>query len=86
MKKILNNINLPAKFMLLAFFALILFAVPTALFIDEGNQQIGAKELELQGIPVEKQMLVLLNLMQRHRAESAIAIAQNTPEHRHGWR
>ncbi|UDQ78466.1 methyl-accepting chemotaxis protein [Erwinia rhapontici] len=80
MKKILNNINLPAKFMLLAFFVLILFAVPTALFIDEGNQQISAKELELQGIPVEKQMLVLLNLMQRHRAEAAIAIAQNTPD------
>ncbi|MEN5017546.1 methyl-accepting chemotaxis protein [Erwinia sp. Eh17-17] len=79
MKKILNNINLPAKFLILALFALLLFAVPSWLFIHEGNQQINAKELELQGIPVEKEMLNLLNLMQRHRAEAAIAIAQNDP-------
>jgi methyl-accepting chemotaxis protein len=79
MKKILNNINLPAKFLILALFALLLFAVPSWLFIHEGNQQINAKELELQGIPVEKEMLDLLNLMQRHRAEAAIAIAQNDP-------
>lgn len=79
MKKILNNINLPAKFLILALFALLLFAVPSWLFIHEGNQQINAKELELQGIPVEKEILNLLNLMQRHRAEAAIAIAQNDP-------
>ncbi|MBC3946212.1 HAMP domain-containing protein [Erwinia persicina] len=79
MKRLLNNINLPAKFLLLALFALMLFAVPSWLFIHEGNQQINVKELELQGIPVEKEMLSLLNLMQRHRAEAAIAIATNDP-------
>ncbi|HBQ78640.1 MAG TPA: methyl-accepting chemotaxis protein, partial [Erwinia persicina] len=79
MKRLLNNINLPAKFLLLALFALTLFAVPSWLFIHEGNQQINVKELELQGIPVEKEMLSLLNLMQRHRAEAAIAIATNDP-------
>ncbi|MBD8164000.1 methyl-accepting chemotaxis protein [Erwinia persicina] len=79
MKRLLNNINLPAKFLLLAFFSLMLFAVPSWLFIQEGNQQINVKELELQGIPVEKEMLNLLNLMQRHRAEAAIAIATNDP-------
>ncbi len=76
MKNILNTINLPAKFLILAFFSLLLFAVPSWLFVNEGNQQINAKELELQGIPVEKEMLNLLNLMQRHRAQAAIAVAQ----------
>lgn len=76
MKNILNTINLPAKFLILAFFALLLFAVPSWLFVNEGNQQINAKERELQGIPVEKQMLNLLNMMQLHRAQAAIAVAQ----------
>jgi len=79
MKKILNKINLPAKFILLGLFALALFIFPTFLFIKSGNQMIDAKEVELSGIPVEKQMLSLLNQIQRHRAESAIAIALNKP-------
>jgi len=77
MKKILNTINLPAKFILLGLFALGLFIFPTGLFIQSGNQAIDAKKIELTGIPVEKKMLSLVNLVQRHRAESAIAIASN---------
>lgn len=79
MKKILNTINLPAKFILLGLFALGLFIFPTCLFIQSGNQAIDAKKLELTGIPVEKKMLSLINLVQRHRAESAIAIASDDP-------
>lgn len=79
MKKILNKINLPAKFILLGLFALGLFIFPTCLFIQSGNQAIDAKKLELTGIPVEKKMLSLINLVQRHRAESAIAIAGDDP-------
>lgn len=47
MKKILNTINLPAKFILLGLFALGLFIFPTCLFIQSGNQAIDAKSLSL---------------------------------------
>lgn len=80
MKKILDQINLPAKFLLLGSFALVLFILPTFLFIQTGNQLIDTKKVELTGIPVEKKVLQLLNLLQRHRAESAIAIGQNKPD------
>ena len=80
MKNILDNMKLPAKFLLLGVFALILFIFPTWLFIQTGNQQIDAKNRELSGIPVEKEMLTLLNMLQRHRAESALAISKNTPD------
>lgn len=80
MKKILDRINLPAKFLLLGSFALVLFILPTFLFIQTGNQLIDTKKVELTGIPVEKKVLQLLNLLQRHRAESAIAISLNKPD------
>ena len=80
MKKILDRINLPAKFLLLGTFALVLFILPTFLFIQTGNQLIDTKNVELSGIPVEKKVLKLLNLLQRHRAESAIAISLNKPD------
>ncbi|RPD94691.1 HAMP domain-containing protein [Candidatus Pantoea deserta] len=80
MKKVLDSINLPAKFLILGLFALILFVLPTTLFLQTGNQIIEAKQRELSGVPVEKQMLSLLNLLQRHRAETAIAIALNKPD------
>ncbi|MGK3143565.1 methyl-accepting chemotaxis protein [Pantoea sp. C2G6] len=80
MKKILDRINLPAKFLLLGSFALVLFILPTFLFIQVGNQLIDTKNVELTGIPVERKVLKMLNLLQRHRAESAIAIAQNKPD------
>jgi len=77
MKNILDKISLPTKFLILGIFALVLFALPTYLFIQTGNQAIDAKKQELQGVPVEKEILTLLNLIQRHRAESAIAISLN---------
>ena len=80
MKKLLDRINLPAKFLLLGSFALVLFILPTFLFIQTGNQLIDTKQVELSGIPVEKKVLKLLNLLQRHRAESAIAISLNKPD------
>jgi len=80
MKNILDKINLPAKFLILGLFALMLFILPTTLFIQTGNQLINAKQRELSGVPVEKQMLKLLNLLQRHRAETAIAIALKKPD------
>lgn len=80
MKNILNNISLPTKFLILGIFALVLFVFPTYLFIQTGNQAIDAKKQELQGVPVEKDILTLLNLIQRHRAESAIAISLNKPD------
>ncbi|MDZ7278414.1 methyl-accepting chemotaxis protein [Pantoea eucrina] len=80
MKKMLNKINLPAKFIMLGVFALVLFVFPTYLFINTGNQIINAKVVELDGIPVEKKMLLLLNKIQRHRAESAIAISLGKPD------
>lgn len=80
MKKILDQISLPAKFLLLGFFALVLFILPTFLFIQTGNQLIDTKSVELSGIPVEKKVLKLINLLQRHRAESAIAISLNKPD------
>lgn len=80
MKKLLDRINLPAKFLLLGSFALVLFILPTFLFIQTGNQLIDTKNVELTGIPVEREVLKLLNLLQRHRAQSAIAISLNKPD------
>ncbi len=60
MKNILNNISLPTKFLILGIFALVLFVFPTYLFIQTGNQAIDAKKQELQGVPVEKDILTLL--------------------------
>ncbi len=80
MKNLLDKINLPAKFLILGLFGLILFVLPTTLFIQTGNQLIDAKQRELSGVPVEKHMLKLLNLLQRHRAETAIAIALKKPD------
>ncbi len=80
MKNLLNRTSLPAKFLLLGLFSAILFFLPTALFIQSGSQAIDAKKIELSGIPVEKKMLTLLNKIQRHRAESAIAISQHKPD------
>lgn len=80
MKNLLDKINLPVKFLILGLFALILFVLPTTLFIQTGNQLIDARQRELSGVPVEKNMLKLLNLLQRHRAETAIAIALKKPD------
>lgn len=60
MKKILDQINLPAKFLLLGSFALVLFILPTFLFIQTGNQLIDTKKVELTGIPVEKKFFSYL--------------------------
>ena len=77
MKNILDKLGLPTKFLILGIFALVLFILPTYLFIQTGNEAINVKTQELQGVPIEKDILTLLNLIQRHRAESAIAISQN---------
>ncbi|WP_338634638.1 methyl-accepting chemotaxis protein (plasmid) [Erwinia persicina] len=79
MNRILNNINLTAKFAILGLFCLILFSVPTVLFVSEGNKYIQDKQKEMTGVPVENRILALLNLIQRHRAETALAIAEKNP-------
>jgi methyl-accepting chemotaxis protein len=79
MKSLLNKINLSTKFMVLGIISLLLFALPTALFVNESSQKVQAKQDELKAIPVEKKLLKLLNLIQRHRAESAIAVTQGNP-------
>ena len=79
MKNLLNKINLSTKFMVLGIISLLLFALPTALFVNESSQKVQAKQVELKAIPVEKKLLKLLNLIQRHRAESAIAVTQGNP-------
>ncbi|AUX95379.1 methyl-accepting chemotaxis protein [Mixta gaviniae] len=70
MRSLLKNINLSAKLAMLGMLALILFILPTALLINEGNQSIAVKRLEASGIPVEKQLIRLLGLYQRHWNES----------------
>ncbi|MDJ0034222.1 methyl-accepting chemotaxis protein, partial [Pantoea ananatis] len=79
MNKILNNISLTAKFAILGLFSLVLFSVPTMLFVSEGNKYIQDKQREVTGVPVENKILALLNLIQRHRAETALAIATKNP-------
>lgn len=79
MNKILNNISLTAKFAILGLFSLVLFSVPTMLFVSEGNKYIQDKQREVTGVPVENRILALLNLLQRHRAETALAIATKNP-------
>ncbi len=86
MNKILNNISLTAKFAILGLFSLVLFSVPTMLFVSEGNKYIQDKQREVTGVPVENKILALLNLIQRHRAETALAIATKIQQHRPAFR
>jgi hypothetical protein len=55
------------------------YSVPTVLFVSEGNKYIQDKQKEVTGVPAENKILALLNLIQRHRAETALAIAQKKP-------
>ena len=79
MKTLLSKMSLPAKFILLGLFAAILFILPTSLLVIEYNQAVAVKQKEAEGIPVERKMLKLLNLLQRHRAEAAVAVASSNP-------
>ncbi|WP_296657244.1 methyl-accepting chemotaxis protein [Paraburkholderia sp.] len=80
MKTLLARIGLPAKFGILAALALSMVAIPTALFIysaDIGgtNAAIDLKHREAGGIPVERALLHAVQLTQKHRGLSSIALA-----------
>ena len=76
MGNLLKNINLSAKLALLGVFALVLFILPTALLLHQTNQTINVKQQEINGIPITKQIINLLDAYQRHWHKSHVAIVQ----------
>lgn len=77
MGNLLKNMNLSAKLGMLGIFALVLFVLPTALLLSQGNEAIEIKRQEIKGVVIEKEMLTLLNLYQRHWNESHALISQS---------
>ncbi|PNS11699.1 methyl-accepting chemotaxis protein [Mixta theicola] len=77
MGSLLKNINLSAKLAMLGAFALVLFVLPTVLLLNHGNESIDVKQREIDGVPVQKQLLTLLGAYQRHWNESHLVISQN---------
>ncbi|MGD8108160.1 methyl-accepting chemotaxis protein [Pantoea sp. FN0302] len=76
MGNLLKNINLSAKLAMLGLFALVLFVLPTALLVKQGNEAIDVKQQEIRGILTEKELLTLLGIYQRHWDESHLIISK----------
>lgn len=72
---LLNKINLPVKCLILGLFAM--FCFTHHVIYSDGKPAYRHKQQELSGVPLEKH---LLKLLQRHRAETAIAIALRKPD------
>jgi len=81
MTKILSRISLASKFAVLGVMALILVAIPSALYFYGTNAQIALKHRERSGIPTERALLQALQLTQKHRAEAAIWLAADNTGH-----
>lgn len=78
MGNFLKNSSLFAKFFILGVFTLVLFILPTVLLLNQGNQSINVKHQEASGIPIQKQLLTLLGLYQRHWYESHLDLVNHT--------
>nr|WP_320442709.1 methyl-accepting chemotaxis protein [Herbaspirillum sp. alder98] len=70
----LANLMLWQKFALLGFIGVILFGVPTALYVVGTERVISMKTLEIEGVAPIRRLAKTIQLMQQHRGLSAVLL------------
>ena len=75
MKRILANLMLWQKFALLGGISLILFGVPSVLYIVGTERIISFKKTEIQGVTPIRNLARSIQLMQQHRGLSAVLLS-----------
>ncbi|TWC67448.1 HAMP domain-containing protein [Herbaspirillum sp. SJZ099] len=75
MKRLLANLMLWQKFALLGGIALVLFGVPTALFVSSTERVIAFKKMEIEGVEPVRRLLRSVQLVQQHRGMSAVLLS-----------
>ncbi|WDZ97197.1 methyl-accepting chemotaxis protein [Herbaspirillum sp. WKF16] len=75
MKRLLANMMLWQKFALLGLLGVILFGVPTALFVSGTEAVITSKKLEIAGVEPVRRLLRSVQLIQQHRGMSAVLLS-----------
>ncbi len=80
MNTLLANLKLWQKFALLGCLGLLLFGVPTSLYIQSTERVIRFKQEEIAGVQPVQRLLRSLQLLQQHRGMSAVVLngAQQT--------
>ncbi|WP_343650842.1 methyl-accepting chemotaxis protein [Herbaspirillum sp.] len=74
MKRLLANLQLWQKFALLGVLGLVLFGVPTTLYVVSAERVIRFKEQEIAGVEPVRRLLRSVQLMQQHRGLSAVML------------
>ncbi len=72
-----TRLGLKGRFALLGAIAAALVAVPTTLYVNEAMKSLRVAEQEMSGVPVERALLKLLQLVQQHRGLSAGVLGGN---------
>ncbi|WP_162300374.1 methyl-accepting chemotaxis protein [Corticimicrobacter populi] len=67
-----------AKFALISVLSLIMFSVPTTLYLGSTYGVIAQKQLEWEGMVPSNQLLAVVRLLQQHRGMSASLLSGNT--------
>ncbi len=71
---LLARLKLSHKFMLLGAIALMMIAIPTALYLREAGKALDSYQAEQQGLPAVMELLKGIQLTQQHRGLSAIVL------------
>jgi methyl-accepting chemotaxis protein/uncharacterized protein YecT (DUF1311 family) len=74
MKTVLANLQLWQKFALLGLLGLVLFGVPTTLYVLSTERVIRFKKEEIEGVEPVRRLLRSVQLMQQHRGMSAVML------------
>ncbi|WP_083444513.1 methyl-accepting chemotaxis protein [Herbaspirillum rhizosphaerae] len=77
MRNLFASLQLWKKFALLGVIGIVLFGVPTALYISSAEGIIAHKQLEIKGVNPARALLRTMQLMQQHRGMSAVLIGGN---------
>ncbi|WP_456269209.1 methyl-accepting chemotaxis protein [Kushneria sp. AK178] len=71
MSSLLSKLTLRQKFMVLGFLALLMTAIPTALFVQSINESLNNRVTRLQGLAPARAILTTIGLTQQHRGMCA---------------
>ena len=74
MHALLDKLLLWQKFIILSVLALVLAAIPTALYLNEAGKALDAALSEADGLPPTAAILKVIQLTQQHRGLSALAL------------
>ncbi len=78
MGQLLANLKLGQKFALLGLLGLILFGVPTILFVSNAERVITFKKQEIAGVEPVRRLLRAVQLMQQHRGMANVMLSGAT--------